>query len=179
MGESETEFLHQLKLSLDCGISLVQYRQKKLAGADFERLARKVVSACHAAGANVLLNSSGDMAKQLGADGIQLNANQLLEIGQRPLPGSYWVAASCHNETELRRADELGLDFALLSPVQQTSTHPDARPLGWNKFSELVSDVSIPVYALGGVSSKDILQAWKCGGQGVSAIRALWGSYCS
>jgi 8-oxo-dGTP diphosphatase len=92
------------------------------------------------------------------------------------LPEPYLVGASCHNESELIHAGKLGLDFALLSPVQKTATHPDAVPLGWQDFADLVRNASVPVYALGGVSREDVSKAWECGGQGVSAISALWGS---
>ena len=62
----------------------------------------------------------------------------------------------------------------ILSPVQATNSHPDAEPLGWSKFSEMVSKINVPVYALGGVAMNDTKQAWLSGGQGVAAISALW-----
>ena len=121
-----------------------------------------------------MLNSTPDLVQRLGADGVQLNAVQLRAIKERPLSESYLVAASCHNEAELALAEELVLDFALLSPVQKTSTHPDAEPLGWEKFARLTRNLSLPVYALGGMSKADVVRAWECGGQGISAISSLW-----
>jgi 8-oxo-dGTP diphosphatase len=172
----EAEFIAQLEASLSSGISLVQYRQKNLPESVFVNLAAKVIHSCHEAGARVLLNSSAELVQSLGADGMQLNASDLMAIGHRPLPESYLVGASCHDESELVRAGELDMDFALLSPVQKTATHPDAQPLGWQRFSDLVRDTVLPVYALGGVSREDTRIAWENGGQGVSAISALWGS---
>jgi len=84
------------------------------------------------------------------------------------------VAASCHNLEEIKCAGELGLDFALLSPVQKTATHPEAQPLGWEEFEKIVGQAVLPVYALGGVNRADTECAWQAGGQGISAIRALW-----
>jgi thiamine monophosphate synthase len=40
----------------------------------------------------------------------------------RPLPASRWLAASCHNAEELALAEEMGVDFVTLSPVQPTLT---------------------------------------------------------
>ena len=176
VGNSERAFMHQLELSLQSGVSLVQFRQKQLEAGNFERLAKQVIDRCHESGAKVLLNSSPQLAKTLGADGVQLNADELKACKKRPLPKKYLVAASCHNELELFHANKLGLDFALLSPVRKTSTHPDARPLGWDRFTEWVANMSIPVYALGGVTREDVDRSWESGGQGVSAITALWGS---
>lgn len=173
----EAEFMAQLEASLLSGIKLVQYRQKNLPKKTFASLATKVIRRCHDVGARVLLNSSPELVQSLGADGVQLNAHDLMSMAHRPLPEPYLVGASCHNESELIHAGKLGLDFALLSPVQKTATHPDAEPLGWQRFSDLVRNTVLPVYALGGVSRKDTARAWECGGQGVSAISALWGGF--
>ena len=58
--------------------------------------------------------------------------------------------------------------------MQATSSHPDAQPLGWDAFSEMVTNINVPVYALGGVTRDNMKQAWLSGGQGIAAISALW-----
>ena len=75
---------------------------------------------------------------------------------------------------ELARAVQVGCDFALLSPVCSTATHPDSTPLGWQRFGELVDTVNLPVYALGGLGRHDCTVAWRAGAQGVAAMRGLW-----
>ena len=40
----------------------------------------------------------------------------------------------------LESVDALGLDFAVLSPVKATGSHPDETPLGWQAFNTL-SDI--------------------------------------
>lgn len=174
VGEDEAEFIRQLQAALANGISLVQYRQKGLSADQFESLARQVVEVCRNAGARILLNSDPELVEQLQADGLQLNASELMSLSSRPLPDQYLVAASCHDYEEIQRAGELGLDFAVLSPVQKTATHPEAQPLGWEEFENIVSQATLPVYALGGVTRSDTERAWLSGAQGVSAIRALW-----
>jgi len=174
VGEDENVFIQQLQAALASGISLVQYRQKALPADQFESLASRVVQACRTAGARIILNSGPELAERLQADGLQLNANELMSLARRPLSDQYLVAASCHNQAEIQRAGELGLDFALLSPVQKTATHPQAQPIGWDQFENIVGQASLPVYALGGVTTLDTERAWLAGGQGISAIRALW-----
>jgi 8-oxo-dGTP diphosphatase len=84
------------------------------------------------------------------------------------------VSASCHTAAELTRAAALGLDYALLSPVKPTGTHPDARPLGWARFQELIEPIPLPVYALGGLGPADLTTAIHHGAQGIAAISGLW-----
>jgi 8-oxo-dGTP diphosphatase len=97
----------------------------------------------------------------------------LRELGERPLPRDAWVGASCHDAGELERAAELGVDFATLSPVCATASHPDSAPLGWQRFAQLVAAARLPVYALGGVGPGDLERARASGAQGVAGIRAF------
>ena len=102
-----------------------------------------------------------------------------MAIGSRPVSeydvseNEYWVSASCHNLTELRHAQRIGIDFVVLAPVLPTLTHPDKEPMGWQEFAELVSQVNIPVYALGGLTEADLEIAQAAGAQGIAAIRAF------
>jgi len=84
------------------------------------------------------------------------------------------VAASCHDADDLHRAEEIGCDFAVLGPVRATPTHPDATGIGWEAFARMREQVSLPIYAIGGMDVEDIPLARAHGGQGVAAIRGLW-----
>jgi 8-oxo-dGTP diphosphatase len=85
------------------------------------------------------------------------------------------VGASCHNRSELENANNLGADFAMLSPVLATASHPETVPLGWDNFQEMIDAVNIPIYALGGMGRDYLETAILGGAQGIAAIRALWG----
>jgi len=84
------------------------------------------------------------------------------------------VSASCHDRHELDRAAELDLDFALLSPVLPTLSHPGAPALGWEGFARLAKNLPIAVYALGGVSRADLDEAWRHGAHGIAMLRGAW-----
>ena len=113
------------------------------------------------------------LARELGV-GVHLGSEQLQQLQQRPLPESVLVGASCHDLAQLQAAQRLGCDFAVLGPVQATASHPGATPLGWAAFEQLREQVSLPIYAIGGLAAADIDTARRHGAQGVAAIRALW-----
>jgi len=62
----------------------------------------------------------------------------------------------------------------MLSPVKATASHPDTKAIGWEHFRLLCEQATFPVYALGGVSEDDLVDAFENGAQGIAAIRALW-----
>ncbi len=174
--EQWPQFLQHLERCLENGARLIQLRGKSLDGDDYRELAVEVLARCRKHGTRLLLNADAKTAIALGADGVQLSSGALRRT-EGPLPSGLLVGASAHDEAELTRAAAIGADFALLSPVQATASHPDTVPLGWECFAELVSPVNMPVYALGGLDGDELELAWTHGAQGVSAIRGLWKCY--
>jgi len=168
----EALFLSRLEERLRGGLRLIQVREKTLPREALKEIARRVLALARAHGAKVLMNSDVGLAREIGADGVHLTAAQLLGCAARPdLP---WCGASCHSDGELRRAESLGIDFAVLGPVRATPSHPDAVPLGWDRFREIAAGASLPVYALGGVVPGDLEQARSCGAHGIAMVRGAW-----
>tara|TARA_Y100000588_G_C14026466_1_gene826677 strand:- start:315 stop:1001 length:687 start_codon:yes stop_codon:yes gene_type:complete len=76
--------------------------------------------------------------------------------------------ASCHNEEELKRASELGVDYCLLSPIK--SKYEGIPPLGWKKFKSLSEKTNIPIFPLGGLNFTDVKTAEKNNAAGIAGI---------
>ena len=167
-------FIQRFREKLAEGRRLIQFRAPDLEPRAFRQLAETLADLCRAEDAQLLLNATPELADACAADGLHLTSRQLMSLDRRPLPAERWVAASCHNAAELKQAERIGVDFAVLSPVLATASHPAAEPLGWQRFQTLVDRVNIPVYALGGMSANMVGQARDCGGQGIAAIRGLW-----
>lgn len=172
--EQARSFLDDLEASLKSGLRLAQLRAHQLSAHIFRALAGDSLALCRIYGASLLLNADPQLVRELGADGVHLTSARLRELTERPLPPEQWLGASCHDAVELAIAARLGVDFAVLSPVMPTRSHPHARALGWERFQALVEPCPFPVYALGGLGPADLDQALGCGGQGVAGIRAFW-----
>ena len=174
------DFIKKLKDALDNGISLVQLRLKNDSLKDLtqaQRLVEQASKLCKQLDAKLMLNLSGNWLKVIDLsliefDGFHADSKTLQTLSQRPEAGLF--SASCHNKKELLKAKQLNADFVVLSPVQKTASHPEMQPIGWLQFSSMIEKIPIPVYALGGVSEKDIKTAWSYGAQGVAAISAFW-----
>ena len=165
-------FLAQLETRLRDGIRLVQLRAKTLSDIDYLALAKQCQSLCGQHDAALMLNADPGLVAEVGAAGVHLDSGRLASLSERP--DVKWVSASCHSPEQLRQAEKLGADFVMLSPVAATASHPDIVPLGWEQFQVLADLAHCPVYALGGMTSADLQQAFVHGAQGVAAIRALW-----
>jgi len=118
------------------------------------------------------VNSRHPRALWDAADGVHLTSKALAAIGERPT--QRWVGASVHDRKELARAGELGLDFAVLGPVQVTASHPGQSPLGWAEFERIAAGTSLPVYAIGGLDVEALPLAMARGAHGVALLSAAW-----
>lgn len=163
-----------IERALRAGARLLQVREPRMAQDEYIEFARQVCILAHAHDARVLLNTDPRVVSQCGADGVQLSSRRLMVTSTRPLPSPYLVAASCHNATELAQAASLEADFALLSPVLPTASHPGTPALGWTQFAQLRLESDIPVYALGGMQTQYLREARTHGAQGLAMIGGIW-----
>ncbi|MGZ5008010.1 MAG: Nudix family hydrolase [Methylobacter sp.] len=162
--------LSNLQKIVGRGIKLIQARLKNTSSAAVEAFIEQAYPLCKQHQAVLLMNSAVDC--RLPVDGIHLTSRDLMALSERP-ENCRWLAASCHNLEQLQQAQDIGVDFAVLAPVLPTQTHPGAATLGWKQFADLVAEVNLPVYALGGMTEASLSTARQSGGQGIAAIRAF------
>ena len=171
--DDDAGWLAGLDHALAAGIRRVQLRSPAVAAARWPGLVAAAVARCRSAGAEVLVNGDAELARTHGV-GLHLRASQLRTLGRRPLPDECLLAASCHDLEEVRMAEGLGCQFAVLGAVKPTASHPGAAGIGWNGFAALREHVALPLYAIGGLGVGDLSEARRHGAQGIAAIRALW-----
>ena len=161
------QMLALLERRLGQGLKLLQIREPELAEEERELFTRQAIGLAHGHGCKVLVK-----APFPGADGIHFTAAQLMKLQEKP--GALLAAASCHSREELERAMRLELDFAVLGPVKQTTSHQARSSLAWDGFAQVAGGASIPVYAIGGLTRGDLDDAWRAGAHGLAMIRGSW-----
>lgn len=174
-------FLQGIERALADGVKRLQLRSRQLPVDALRTLAAHVASRSAAQGAELLLNSGGAgglaMARKIAEDlriGLHLTSPDLERLDARPLDATLPVAASCHDLSQLQKAEYIGADFAVLGPVAETASHPHTSPLGFPQFAALREHVILPIYALGGLTRADHATARAHGAQGIAAVRGLW-----
>lgn len=174
------DFIRKLTNALGHGIKLVQLRLKTDSLEDLSQLQTLVEKAallCKQADAKLMLNLPAAFIEVIDLSKIEFSGFHADSRSLKIIPGrpkGKLFSASCHNTEELARALQLKADFVVLSPVQKTASHPEMQALGWQPFSDMLDNMAVPVYALGGVSEHDMEKAWSHGAQGIAAISAFW-----
>ena len=171
-------FMNRLELAFEQGVRLVQWREPDWQQTHGEQSVyeamQAVLSLCQRHQARLMINSAHPSSWWNEAHGVHLRAQDAQEMNSRPdLKPGHWLGVSTHTPAELRKAREIGADFAVLGPVLATPTHPGCEHMGWDKFETWNLQAGLPVFALGGQSTKTLLTARSRGAHGIAGIRQL------
>ena len=172
-------WLRALERSLEQGQKLILLRVKQAPLIEHHAIAALARDMVRQHGAEIMLQDDAELCERWRFGGVSLtakalNLKKLDRSKKRTLPVEFWLSASCHSAAELSLANAIGCDFATLSPVLATPSHPGAPSLGWPRLAELLSAPSLPVFALGGLAAPDLAAAKAAGAWGVAGISAFW-----
>jgi 8-oxo-dGTP diphosphatase len=158
-----TSMLDQVQDALAGGARLLLLRAAHWAPDQRVSVARRICVLAHRYGATTLLAGSALEADRAGAGGVHSEAKALCRMHARP-PVRLWSVA-CHGEDDLKRAQALGADLAMVSPVLACGTRP---LLGWEGMRRLSAATPIPLYAKGGLDVGHLGQALQAGAAGIA-----------
>ncbi|CAA6815041.1 MAG: Thiamine monophosphate synthase [uncultured Sulfurovum sp.] len=118
---------------------------------------------------NTFLHTDYKLAKKLHADGVHLQSTQLNDIVKAKAL-NLLVVVSTHSLEDALEAQYLGADMLTFSPIFDTPNK--GKPQGLKALTHMVSLISIPVIALGGIiSEKHISLCEEHGAEGFASIR--------
>lgn len=158
------------------GVRAVQLREKDLTARELFLLAGQLREITRDFGTRLLINDRIDVALAVGADGIHLGGHSLPVAAARRLLGpDRLLGVSTHHLDEILVAHRDGADFVTFGPVFATpSKAAYGAPQGLDALRRVCAASSLPVFALGGIDSRNLPQVMACGARGAAMIRALF-----
>lgn len=167
-----------VRLALKGGVRAVQLREKSLGTKELLRLACKLRELTAAYSAKLFINDRFDIALAAGADGVHLTCESIPAVAVRAAVGSrFIIGVSTHSVSEARDARDAGADFLTFGPVYSTpSKMKYGEPVGTGMLKRVCGEMSIPVFALGGVKASNMDEVRKSGAYGVAMISGIFGA---
>ena len=148
-------------------------RDREGTAAHLAEIGRRFVSLAHPPEATVIVSGRADLARALGADGLQLGLGDLGVADAREVLARGWVGRSVHSAEEATAAVDEGADYLVAGHVFATPTHPGKSAAGLALIT-VCAALGRPVIAIGGVTAENAAACRDAGAYGVAAIRALW-----
>jgi thiamine-phosphate pyrophosphorylase len=162
--------VEQLRAAIEAGIDLVQVRGRELEARDLLTIATDAVQLARGTGTRVIVNDRLDVALASGAHGVHLGGGSISAADVRRLvPPGFLVGRSVHAVAEAIAAGPV--DYLVAGTVFATvSKVGNYHLMGLEGLRAVVSAVSVPVLAIGGVTVENVEQIAGTGAAGIAAI---------
>lgn len=159
------------------GADAIQLRDKGLSGRDLFSTATAIRKITCDAGAQFIVNDRLDVALASGADGVHLGESDLpIEHARKIVPPGFIVGSSVKSVITAVESEAEGADYVALSPTFPTRSKEDAGPgHGLAILSAIRSEISIPLIAIGGITTENVVDVIEAGADGVAVISAVVG----
>ena len=157
------------------GAGAIQLREKDLSARDLYALGARLQATLTPYKVPLLINDRLDVALALDAAGVHLAGHSLpTAVARRVLGPHKLLGVSTHSVEEARQAAAEGADFVVFGPVFETpSKLAYGPPQGLRHLAAVVSQVRLPVVAIGGIDVTNLPQVLHTGAYGVAMIRAV------
>ena len=149
-------------------------RASRLSGSRFQTLAEGLSAAQGLTGGALIVNDRIDVALVAGARGVQLTSRSLATTDARRIAPALLIGASVHDVAEGVAAAAAGADWLVAGQLFPAVSHVGAPERGVAWVHTLVSAVTVPVIAIGGVRSEHVPALRRAGVHGVAVIRGIW-----
>ena len=151
----------------------LQLRAKHLPTSELTDLAHALRALTHKLGVALLISTDLELARAVGADGVQLpESGPSVELARAALGSAALIGASRHDAVGLHAAAQWGASFATLSPV--FSVVDKGEPLGVPGFVAATRTTTLPIFALGGINALRAGELVDAGAHGVAIIREVF-----
>ena len=175
-GRTPAQVAHEL---CDGGSDLIQLRAKKESPEEVKRIAETILPITRAAGIPLVINDHVEVATQIGAECVHLGQEDFFDAGfthRAHLPASaaqLQIGLSSHAPEQAKRAVAAGAHYVAVGPVFATGTKPGRAAVTVEYVRWATAHVSIPWFAIGGITLDTIDDVVAAGARRVCVVAAI------
>lgn len=144
----------------------IMLREKDLTQIEYEALAFVVNKICVENNVPLIINQNIKAALKLKLPNIQLSMDNLRSF-QNELVGFSQVGASIHSIEEAKEAEKLGATYLVAGHIFSTDCKKGVPPRGLQFLKEVCESITIPVFAIGGITRNNLGEVAGTGASGV------------
>lgn len=167
----------QVEKALKGGATFIQLREKELDEEVFLNEANEIKELCKRYQVPFVINDNVDIACKIDADGVHVGQSDM-EAGsvREKLGPDKIIGVSAQTVEQALLAESCGADYLGVGAVFPTGTKSDAVEVGYESLKAICDAVHIPVVAIGGITSNNILKLKGSGASGAAVVSAIFAS---
>lgn len=174
-GNTIEKQLYNIQQALDAGCDWIQMRFKNQSTKDTFALAEAVKFLCEEYLANFIVNDDLHLAELISADGVHLGLTDMkIEEARAILGNTKIIGGTANTFEDIQNHAKNGADYIGLGPFRFTDTKEKLSPiLGLSGYFEILQKmkkdkITIPVFAIGGITVKDVNPLMETGIYGIA-----------
>lgn len=172
--DSAAVFAELVESLVAAGVGVIQLRDKSLDDRQLLSRAEQLVAATRGSTSLAIVNDRADIAAAVHADGVHLGQDDLSVSAVRRIVGpDMVVGVSTHNIQQARQAVLDGANYLGAGPTFTSTTKQFSEFAGLEYLREVASEISLPTFAIGGITPDNLHQVLATGIERVAVAGAV------
>lgn len=168
------EFLKRVEGAIKGGASIVQIREKDITTREYINFATKVHEVTKKYGVPLIIDDRIDVMLASGAEGVHLGAEDMTVKDARRILGSEKIiGATAKTVPWAKECEEMGADYLGVGTIYPTKTKVKTTSTSIETLKEIIKEVKIPVYAIGGLTKDNLSPLKGLDIAGICAVSAV------
>ena len=172
--DSLERFLEKVEMACRSGVTIVQLREKNLTTNQYYQLAKQVKEITEAYQVPLIIDDRLDVCLAVDAAGLHIGDDELpVSVARKVLGPEKILGVTAKTVKRALEAEEGGANYLGTGAIFPTMTKENAPITLISTLKTICQRVTIPVVAIGGLTSENIDQLAATGIAGVAVVRDL------
>lgn len=161
--------------ALKGGTTLLQLREKNMSFSDFVKSASEIKEICRKYNVPLIINDNVEVAKAVDADGVHIGQDDIPVNEARKILGKdKIIGVTAKTPEQAQKAEKDGADYLGSGAIFGTTTKGNAKKMDMETLRNITRSVHIPVVAIGGITSENILALSDTGIAGAAVVSGIF-----
>ncbi len=148
-------------------------REKDLPEQEYAVLAKRATEICAANKTQLIMHSFPNVAFELECKAIHLPLPILRSLTDTQKAFFEILGTSCHSTDDAKEAEKLGCTYIIAGHIYDTDCKKGLPGRGVSFLKDVCASVSIPVYAIGGISKSNAHDVRAAGASGFCVMSSI------
>jgi thiamine-phosphate pyrophosphorylase len=159
---------------VEAGVDLIQLRDKSLTDGELVAAGKLIGSIAQKTKTHWVMNDRADLCAAASADGVHLGQDDLsVHEARMLLHPRQFIGVSTHSIEQARQAVLDGADYIGVGPVFKSQTKSFDSHVGVKLVAEVVDEISLPAFAIGGIDASNVADVIAAGCRRVAVSSAI------
>jgi thiamine-phosphate pyrophosphorylase len=159
---------------IEGGIDVIQLRGKNKRIDELANVAAELHELTVKFSTPLIANDHAEITRQVAVEGVHVGQDDdSIETARRKAGRTVLVGKSTHSLEQACAAQREGADYIGFGPIFATPTKPDYAPIGLTDIARVHSEVSLPIFCIGGINIDNLQNVIDAGAKRVVMVSAL------